>query len=303
MNTLTIILALIIVIILFFIYGYISNFKFVTTKYTIESEQLYELVGDKPIVVLSDLHNCSFGHNNSTLKEKIDAISPAYIFIVGDMVNNGTSDNNFYARDFVDYITSKYNVIYSDGNHEQGFFKDFFGDFSENKYNLFFSNLQSEPIYDKVHNGTSFIHLANSYIQLGNVRIYGLRIGRRFYGRFVRPDFTDDYLESLLDKTSDKFYNILLAHNPMYFKEYCKWGADLVVSGHIHGGIMRLPFIGGVISPQMVLFPKYSGGLYTEKNASTNKISKLVLSRGLGTHTIRFRFFNPPEVIVLHVKK
>ncbi|MBE5935520.1 MAG: hypothetical protein E7262_06985 [Lachnospiraceae bacterium] len=297
MRILIILVCILLFIILFFIYGYISNFKYVTTNYTIKSDKLYKEVGDKPIVILSDLHNCSFGHNNSKLKEHIDAISPAYIFIAGDMVNNGSSDNNFYARDVVNYLYSKHKVFYSDGNHEQGFFKDFFGDFSENKYNLFFSNLQSESIYDKVHNGSNFIHLANSYIEINDIRIYGLRIRRRFYRRFNRPEFTDEYLEDLLGKSSDKYYNILLAHNPMYFKKYAKWGADLVVSGHIHGGIMQLPFIGGVISPQMVLFPKYSGGLYKEDKAT------LILSRGLGTHTIRFRFFNPPELVVLHVKK
>ena len=176
MKSFIILMIFIILIIIFFIYGYISNFKYVTTKYIIKSDKLYDIVGNKPIIILSDLHNCTFGNNNILLKEHIDSISPEYIFIAGDMVNNGSANNNYYAQDLVKYLASKYNVLYSDGNHEQGFFKNFYGEFSENKYNLFFSNLQSEPIYDKVHNETKFIHLSNSYIQIKDVRIYGLRI-------------------------------------------------------------------------------------------------------------------------------
>jgi predicted MPP superfamily phosphohydrolase len=288
---------LVIAIIIFFIYGYVSNYRFVVTNYVIRDKKLCNIVDEKSIVILSDLHNCTFGNNNEKIKSKIDAISPAYIFIVGDMVNNVSDNNNFYARDLVNYLASKYPVIYSDGNHEQGFFADYFGNFCENKYKLFFSNLQSSQICDKVHDGTNFTHLANSYIQIGDVRIYGLTIARHFYARFNRPEFTSEYLEELLDKADKDYYNVLLAHNPMYFKEYSSWGANLVVSGHIHGGSMRLPFVGGVISPQMILFPKYSGGMYKHKK------SRLILSRGLGTHTIRSRFFNPPEVVVLQVTK
>jgi predicted MPP superfamily phosphohydrolase len=91
-------------------------------------------------------------------------------------------------------------------------------------------------------------------------------------------------------------FQILIAHNPIYFKNYAEWGADLVVSGHVHGGIVRLPLIGGVISPAIALFPRYDGGKY-EQNGST-----MVLSRGLGTHTIHVRVFNPGEVCVIRVR-
>lgn len=60
--------------------------------------------------------------------------------------------------------------------------------------------------------------------------------------------------------------NVLLAHNPVYFDTYAAWGADLTLSGHLHGGIVRLPLLGGVISPQMKLFPDYTRGCYTKEN-------------------------------------
>ena len=70
----------------------------------------------------------------------------------------------------------------------------------------------------------------------------------------------------------------------------------MILSGHLHGGIIRVPGLGGVISPQMGLFPKYSGSLYREED------TRIVVSKGLGTHTVNIRLFNPAELIVLHVR-
>ena len=87
-----------------------------------------------------------------------------------------------------------------------------------------------------------------------------------------------------------------MAHNPVYMEAYKKWGADLVLCGHLHGGIVRIPWLGGVISPQFRLFPKHSGELTKEGEQN------MVVSKGLGTHTIKIRFLNMAEVIVLHIQ-
>ena len=100
-----------------------------------------------------------------------------------------------------------------------------------------------------------------------------------------------DYLASLIGRPDPDSFHILLAHNPDYFPRYAEWGADLVLSGHVHGGIMKLPLLGGVISPSLRLFPKYDGGLFEERN------SRMILGRGLGSHTIPIRVFNPGELI------
>ena len=77
---------------------------------------------------------------------------------------------------------------------------------------------------------------------------------------------------------------------------YKAWGADLILSGHLHGGIVRIPFLGGVISPQAFLFPKYSGELTAEGEQA------VIVSRGLGTHTIHLRLFNTPELVSVTLK-
>lgn len=80
---------------------------------------------------------------------------------------------------------------------------------------------------------------------------------------------------------------VLLAHNPMGLDAYADWGADVVLSGHVHGGIVRLPLIGGILSPERRFFPKYTKGCYEHEG------TKMVVSAGIG----KLRFFNPAEVV------
>ena len=112
----------------------------------------------------------------------------------------------------------------------------------------------------------------------------------------MEPGFIEKKLGNVGKSERDK-YQVLIAHNPLYFPEYAEWGADMTVSGHVHGGIIRLPLLGGVISPAIALFPKYDGGKYMRGDKA------MILSRGLGTHTIHVRFNNPGEVSVIKVRR
>jgi len=104
----------------------------------------------------------------------------------------------------------------------------------------------------------------------------------------------ENYLEQLLGEADEEAYQILLAHNPAYFENYAAWGADLSLAGHVHGGIVRIPFLNkGVLSPSIQLFPKYDGGIYSIEKKT------MLVSCGLGSHTIPFRLFNPGELWVL----
>ncbi|MCM1569376.1 MAG: hypothetical protein NC081_08015 [Roseburia sp.] len=106
-----------------------------------------------------------------------------------------------------------------------------------------------------------------------------------------------DYLPGLLGQPSDGKYTILLAHKPDYFPQYAAWGANLTLAGHVHGGVVRVPFWGkGVLSPDIRLFPEYDGGIFRKGQAV------MLVSRGLGYHTIPFRLFNPAELPVLDFK-
>ena len=81
----------------------------------------------------------------------------------------------------------------------------------------------------------------------------------------------------------------MLAHNPLLLDSYADWGADLVLCGHMHGGLIRLPFVGGMLSPERRFFPRYDKGLYQKKN------TKMYVSGGIG----KLRLGNPPEINLL----
>ena len=102
-------------------------------------------------------------------------------------------------------------------------------------------------------------------------------------------------MPTALGKAKEDTFNILLAHNPEFFPSFRKWNPDLTLAGHVHGGVMRLPFIGGVISPSFRIFPHYDGGVFQEEG------KQMIISRGLGSHTIPIRIFNPGELVVLQL--
>ncbi len=256
--------------------------RFVTVETTIRSEKIKKEV---TAVVLSDMHNKCYGKGNVKLLKKIDEIRPDMIFIAGDMLNAKPGADFSDTVAFLRKLALKYRLLYGIGNHEHRIclYPDVYGNMNE----AYWGALQEENI----------IKLENRKIEFARegIGVYGVQIGREFYKRFKIRDMETSYLKKLLGEPEDKYFNILIAHNPDYFETYAAWGADLVLSGHVHGGIVRLPFLGGVLSPACRLFPKYDGGIFKEKN------SMMILSRGLGSHTIPIRLFNPGELHVLHL--
>lgn len=257
--------------------------RFVIKEYECNAEKLKK---DTVIVLLSDLHNKSFGHNNEKLLRAIDAIHPDMILIAGDMYTSSKGGQTRTAKEIVCQLTDRYPVYYGNGNHEQ----------KTRIYPEEYGSMYAE--YAEVIHKAGVRHLVNEKLTLPelNMDIYGSEIGRNFYGKFRNVTMEAAYLEKLLGKPDASHYTVLIAHNPDYFEAYAKWGADLTVSGHVHGGLMQLPVLGGVLSPALKLFPKYDGGEFREGRAT------MILSRGLGTHTLPIRIFNPGELVVIRCK-
>ena len=92
-------------------------------------------------------------------------------------------------------------------------------------------------------------------------------------------------------------FNILLAHTPIFIKQYSQWGADLVLAGHMHGGIVRIPFTNiGLLSPGRTILPKYTAGKFKVKG------STMIVNRGIGTSSFELRLFNNPEISVITLR-
>lgn len=235
-------------------------------------------------VFLADLHNNCFGKQNEKLLAAIEKEAPDFIICAGDMLVAKPRASMETAIDFIRKLSEKYPIYYGNGNHE----------YRMRIYPKQYGDMYAR--YKNVLNECKVHHLENESRTLAiggrRINICGLEINRKYYKRFKKTPMENFYIEREIGK-KPKEYTILIAHNPAYFEQYAGWGADLTLSGHMHGGVVRLPKLGGAISPQIALFPKYSGGYYKIDGQA------MLVSRGLGHHSIPLRIFNRPELIVV----
>lgn len=270
-------------VILFWIMLYDGN-RFVIVKHTLCDERIEKAYR---AVVLSDLHNKRFGRNNERLLQAIEEQKPDGIWITGDMLTARPGESMQVAIDLVTVLADRYPVYYANGNHEHRMklYPETYGNMAQ-EYGKALKKAGIEPLVNR-----------NELLEEQNIVIYGSEIDKYYYKRFTIPEMDEGYMTELLGEPDPQKYNVLLAHNPDYFPAYAKWGADLVLSGHVHGGMIRIPGWRGILSPNVRFFPPYDGGLFTEGK------SRMILSRGLGMHTLPVRLFNPAEVIVIDLKK
>lgn len=259
---------------------------FQTVHYHLQSKKVGSAV---TIVMIADLHNYSYGENNEILLEKIKETSPDFVCLAGDMLIGHSQVPYMIAQNTILELAKEYPVFYGLGNHEARMKHE--TEIYGTRYEDYMVPIRSS--------GVKILVNESEKITVGDNRfqIYGYDLPLRYFEKFNRYVLEKAQIEDTLGKcdTSDECYSILLAHNPVYFRQYAAWGADLTLSGHLHGGIIRLPFVGGLITPQAKLFPRYSAGNYHlgEK--------QMIVSRGLGTHTIPIRFNNRPELSVIHL--
>ena len=281
---------ILIIVAVFIVYCLIEMIRelrdFRVTKYRISSQKLNGIKREKKIIFLSDLHNRMYGEENERLLESIRNQHPDLILIGGDMLVR--KDGNSYDKTvhFLAKLPGICPVYCANGNHEQKL-KEL-----PDKYE------QSYEEYKKAltASGIHMLENASETVKLDEVpvKLSGLEIPLGAYARFGKKELSLKEITDRIGEHGDD-YQILLAHHPGYMKEYLAYGADLILGGHYHGCVVQLPGIGGVISPNFTLFPKYSGGIYQEGEQTA------VVSRGLGTHSVPLRLWNWPELIVLEL--
>ena len=258
------------------------------TKYVVENKKVPKEFDGYNIVQISDLHSKLFGENNKKLIQKIKSLNPDIVVVTGDLID-GENNNYNVALDFMKEISKLYRV-YIIGNHEQKSlikkYKDEYKDYFNKLHQIDFVNLDNNKV--EIVKGDS------------NINLYGLTVPYSCYKYlFDNQETTSidiDFLEEKLGKVDREQFNILLAHTPFYFDEYEKWGADLTLCGHVHGGIVRLPIVGGLLSPDRKFFPKYDLGEYI-KNKST-----MIVSKGLGGSKVLIRVNCKPEIVNIKLK-
>lgn len=257
-----------------------SNNTIGITRYVIKSAKIPTEFNNCKIIQLSDLHSKEFGNDNWRLIQKIDNEKPDIIVMTGDMIN--TSDDNYHAfMKLSQNLAQRYKVYFIVGNHEQ-ILSDPHIVISLKNYGV--TVLDNEKV--RIEKGNSFINL------------YGMWFKLKYYKNKNAPDSKDIYydldtMQKALDASNPTEFNVLLTHNPMYFPTYAQWGADLTLSGHVHGGIINIPFKGGLLSPEREFFPEYYGGSYQIQNKG------MIVNRGLGNGNVGIRVKNQPEICLI----
>lgn len=283
-QTILLVLFVCLVLVLLWVMIWDTN-RFVIPRYVFSSDKLKK---DCRFVFLSDLHGKEYGAGNERLLRAIDEAAPDFVLVGGDMLTAKPGVSFQKAVDFLLKCREKYPVYYAIGNHEYrlSIYPEIYG----TMYGDYRKSLEG------MEKSVCFLDNESCILPEYGIRVTGLTIGREYYKRFQKRKLKEGYLEQRAGRADGASYQILLAHNPEYFPDYAAWSPELVLSGHIHGGVARFPGVGGMVSPSMFPFPRYDGGLF-EKNGS-----RMVVSRGLGAHTIPVRLFNPGELVVVELK-
>lgn len=275
-----------VLLILLIIYVIFESRGYRTVTYNINSEDYKG--APLRFVFLADLHNVVYKPDNKPLLDTIDELKPDFIVFGGDMVTSGWDISFDYSKtlEFISALTKKYSVYYAPGNHEEKF------DWERYRFPTQYDDL----IKALSEYGVNYLDNEEILIPEHNLRIYGLRLSHKYYAKFKKMYLEDDYLSNIFGQVDPENFSVLIAHNPEFFDTYSKWGANLVLSGHVHGGIVSLPFIGGIIAPGIKLFPQYDAGLFYKND------SLMVLTRGIGYHCIPVRIRNKAEVVCINLQ-
>lgn len=263
--------------------GFSEPYMLCSNSCTITVNKLPDSFDGVRIVHLSDMHACSFGKDNSTLSEMVRREHPDYIFATGDFISRSRGAYQDFLK-FLDGCKGLCPVIFSFGNHES-----WIGKTSPRILQEFLKELEQRGV----------IILNDGFVTLckgdSSIAVFGLTPERGDKYQTVKMD--EKKITEKLGKCPIGQSVLLLAHEPQFFSDYARWGAQAVFSGHVHGGIVRLPFIGGILSSDHGLFPQYDGGIYHIDS------SVMLVSRGLGCSHVRFRLFNKPEIMIVTLKK
>jgi len=229
------------------------------------------------IVVLADLHSTEFGDENEKLFAAVEAQQPDYIFVVGDLGDRFRGMPEPYAANTAAGLTAIAPTYYVTGNHEWAI-----GDVPELKQTL------------SAHGVTV---LSNEFLTLEQGGDTLVLAGIDDPNGYADQKSPETVAAEVYAAHGDPFWVLLAHRNDRFEAQYSLLGADLVVSGHGHGGLIRLPFTDGLISTDRTFFPSYTAGLYEENG------SCLFVTRGLGNSGPSFRLFNRPEVALLTLHK
>ncbi len=267
--------------------------KLTIKAYDVCSKRLPASFNGYKIMVLADLHNMIDDGRDETIISYIKENKPDIIVLAGDMIvcTREAEEDNMRTATFLNRLSELACCYYGYGNHEKGLEEAVHG-VSVDSFARYKNKLSDCDGLRLLDNETIELKKGKDVIKLS-----GLNIDIKYYKRLIPTRLTKAYIDEALGSKSPDDYVILIAHNPDYYKIYESWGADLIFSGHNHGGLVRLPVLGGVISPKLHIFPRYDYGRYTDGNTT------MLVSGGMGAHSIKIRVNNVPELLLVTLRK
>ena len=261
-----------------------DNTRIVVTEIEVESDRLPEGFDNYRIVHVSDLHNDEFGEGNEKLLSMIEATEPDMIAITGDLLDSRRT-NVEKALNFAKGAVKIAPCYYVTGNHESREGKTY-EQLEEGMTGAGVIVLRNDKmLVEKNESAITVLGIDDPRFVLNTDRQAKMK------------DVIGNVLSGLMKDVPKEQFTLLLSHRPEIFELYCEQKIDLILTGHVHGGQIRIPGVGGVIGPGQGLLPDYDAGLYS--TGDTN----MVLSRGLGQSIVPFRINNPPELVLVTVKK
>jgi len=275
-----VILVIVSFILLFSVWLYWGNVSIQTTHFFINSAKIPAEFDGFTIAHVSDLHNAEFGGHQDKLLNAVKDASPDMIAVTGDLIDSNHTDVA-KAMEFINGAVEIAPVYYVTGNHEAR--SDHYSDLKKQMVRTNVEILEDENVIIERAGGTiqllglndpDFITISDSLENMATI---------------------DSKLKDITGESSE--YKILLSHRPELFEIYVNNNIDLALSGHAHGGQVRLPFVGGLAAPNQGFFPKYFEGIYEKKQ------TKMVVSRGLGNSIIPVRINNRPELVIVTLMK
>ena len=255
-----------------------SNLRLVTSEYGLFYSNLPAEFDGFRITVLSDIHAAEFGRNNKRLIKKVWGTAPDIIAITGDLIDGDKSPTTYEQLAIAGRLASELieiaPVYYITGNHDWN------------------SGAARQLITILEECGVAVLRNSYTLLEEGGVSIVLAGTDDpNGPADIVKPRA---FVESIMAAEGSRF-KILLEHRNNHLQLYSELGVDLILSGHAHGGIVRLPFTDGLIGPSRDFLPTYTSGVYPMGT------SNMVVSRGVGNHTGWPRFLNNPQVVVVEL--
>lgn len=284
--------------------NYWANQQIFITNYEIVDEEIPQAFDGYRIVQVTDVHSVRSQKQADLLYDKIVEQQPDAVVLTGDLIDSTyyTNENNDLKAgitdkmpgqdtvDFVEQLTEHYYVYFIYGNHEMVLLDDV----DNNPFKVAMEEI-----------GVIFLNNDGVKISKDEESIYmlGIQDPATLYkdSDYAEYDTHSERINAMMKNVmalkEEDLYTVVLSHRPEYFEEYIKYDADLILTGHAHGGQVRLPGVGGLYAPGQGWFPEYTSGLL-EGSGTT-----MIIGRGIGNSVEIPRIFNPPEINTIILKK